>query len=573
MHNNMNINSFETNNIYTNKKPKTMRGNQSYGLSFGVNENGGYDFYQLSAHKKEESFWEKWKNVIIAGTVAVGAVVLGVVGYNKGWFGKIKKWFGKTETKAVKEAPKVSEKGTEVVQDEISKHLETLNLGSLKIGNKTLTDLLKPNNQTVTKAQFVAVAQEIKKKGNLTDNVKKAAVAVLERLRKNLKVTFTINDFDTTQEIKDVRVLDEIIKESSSVPQPQSEVPENETHNESETENGDQPEVPENPVSKDVKNSENDDDSLSEVTDETSEAEELVETEKAHADEMEDEDENDMSDKSKSTENENQPLPHVGGGQSLPPVSPAQNDVSPVEPVVPPVQPVDPAVQHVDPVVLPVGPEPPVVPAQPVVPSVPPVVPVVSETEPSVELVEPVAQTATEEETRVFNEKVKELCKKIKDQQDITSEEVNELLRCYKYGAMDNPAWTKVCNIVNAAFERGVSITADTINVFSTACSKDKKDDSLELPVLLFILMTAIQRNIDGTFTKDKAIFLLSILPVVKNNTFYLRDHVLKNLKTYILKFMTFCLKTDNTNFIENNVDSVVTVLTDAINHKWLNYD
>ena len=36
---------------------------------------------------------------------------------------------------------------------------------------------------------------------------------------------------------------------------------------------------------------------------------------------------------------------------------------------------------------------------------------------------------------------------------------------------------------------------------------------------------------------------------------------------------MTFCLKTDNTNFIENNVDSVVTVLTDAINHKWLNYD
>ncbi|MCI5824252.1 MAG: hypothetical protein MRZ90_04865, partial [Candidatus Gastranaerophilales bacterium] len=210
MHNNMNINSFETNNIYTNKKPKTMRGNQSYGLSFGVNENGGYDFYQLSAHKKEESFWEKWKNVIIAGTVAVGAVVLGVVGYNKGWFGKIKKWFGKTE------APKTAEKGTEVVQDEISKHLETLNLGSLKIGNKTLTDLLKPNNQTVTEEQFVAVAREIKKKGNLTDNVvKQAAVAVLERLRKNLKKTFTINDFNTKQKIND-SALDEILKESSS---------------------------------------------------------------------------------------------------------------------------------------------------------------------------------------------------------------------------------------------------------------------------------------------------------------------------------------------------------------------
>ena len=216
MHNNMNINSFETNNIYTNKKPKTMRGNQSYGLSFGVNENGGYDFYQLSAHKKEESFWEKWKNVIIAGTVAVGAVVLGVVGYNKGWFGKIKKWFGKTE------APKTAEKGSEVVQDEISKHLETLKLGNLGIGDKTLTDLLKPNNQTVTKEQFVAVAREIKE-CDLTDNaVRKAAVAVLERLRKNLNTNSLdnnkrINGFDTTQEIND-RVLDTILgKQTPSV--------------------------------------------------------------------------------------------------------------------------------------------------------------------------------------------------------------------------------------------------------------------------------------------------------------------------------------------------------------------
>ncbi len=227
MHNNININPFETNNIYTNKKPKTMRGNQSYGLSFGVNENGGYDFYQLSAHKKEESFWEKWKNVIIAGTVTVGAVVLGVVGYNKGWFGKIKKWFGKTETKAVKEAPKAAEKGTKVVQDKISKHLETLKLGNLGIGDKTLTDLLKPNNKTVTEKQFVAVAKEIKKKGNLTDNVKKAAVAVLERLRKNLNTNSLnrdkkINGFDTTQEIKDVRVLDEIIKEPQVETEPTS---------------------------------------------------------------------------------------------------------------------------------------------------------------------------------------------------------------------------------------------------------------------------------------------------------------------------------------------------------------
>ena len=212
----MNINPFGTNNIYTNKKPKTMRGNQSYGLSFGVNENGGYDNYQSSAPKKEESFWEKWKNVIIAGTVAVGAVVLGVVGYNKGLFGKIKKWFGKTE------APKVAEKGSEVVQDEISQDLKTLNLGSLNIGNKTLTDLLKPNNKTVTKEQFVAVAREIKE-CDLTDNaVRKAAVAVLERLRKNLNTNSLdnnkrINGFDTTQEIND-SVLDTILgKQTLSV--------------------------------------------------------------------------------------------------------------------------------------------------------------------------------------------------------------------------------------------------------------------------------------------------------------------------------------------------------------------
>ncbi len=147
---------------------------------------------------------------------------MAAVSYNKGWFGKIKKWFGKTETKTVKEAPKVAEKGTKVVQDDISKHLETLKLGNLGIGNKTLTDLLKPNNQTVTKEQFVAVAREIKE-CDLTDNaVRKAAVAVLERLRKNLNTNSLdnnkrINGFDTTQEIKDVNALDAILKESLSV--------------------------------------------------------------------------------------------------------------------------------------------------------------------------------------------------------------------------------------------------------------------------------------------------------------------------------------------------------------------
>ena len=65
MHNNININPFETNNIYTNKKPKTMRGNQSYGLSFGVNENGGYDSYQSSAQKKKKVFGKSGKTLLL----------------------------------------------------------------------------------------------------------------------------------------------------------------------------------------------------------------------------------------------------------------------------------------------------------------------------------------------------------------------------------------------------------------------------------------------------------------------------------------------------------------------------
>lgn len=199
--------------------------------------------------------------------------------------------------------------------------------------------MLKPNNKTVTEKQFVAVAQKIKE-CKLTDNaVRKAAVAVLERLRKNLKETFEINGFDTKQEIND-SVLDEILKEPSPVPQPQSEVPDGEIHNESTTENGDQPEVPENSEPKEVKNSEIDDDSLSEVHGETSEAEELAETE--------DEDDlsiDDASDENGLTENE-EILSNVDEKHPLPPVAPAE-----------------------------------------------PVVPVVSETEPSVE---PVAQTATE---------------------------------------------------------------------------------------------------------------------------------------------------------------------------------
>ncbi|MCI5823550.1 MAG: hypothetical protein MRZ90_01290, partial [Candidatus Gastranaerophilales bacterium] len=98
--------------------------------------------------------------------------------------------------------------------------------------------------------------------------VKQAAVAVLERLRKNLKKTFTINDFNTKQKIND-SALDEILKESSSVPQPQSEVPDGEIPKPKES------------------TTENDDNSLFEVTDETHEVEESVETEEAHADETE----------------------------------------------------------------------------------------------------------------------------------------------------------------------------------------------------------------------------------------------------------------------------------------------
>ena len=93
----MNVNPFGLNSVYTKTNPSTMNANQSCGLHFGAGS-GDYDCYQSSVPKKKENFWQKWKKWIIGGTVAVGAGILGIVGYNKGWFGKAKE--------AVKALPK-----------------------------------------------------------------------------------------------------------------------------------------------------------------------------------------------------------------------------------------------------------------------------------------------------------------------------------------------------------------------------------------------------------------------------------------------------------------------------------
>ena len=85
----MNVNPFGSNSIYTNSTPNTMNANQSCGLRFGASSDD-YDYYNSSVPKKKESFWQKWKKVIIGSFVTVGVVILGIVGYNKGWFSKAK---------------------------------------------------------------------------------------------------------------------------------------------------------------------------------------------------------------------------------------------------------------------------------------------------------------------------------------------------------------------------------------------------------------------------------------------------------------------------------------------------
>ena len=199
----MNVNPFGLNSVYTKTNPSTMNANQSCGLHFGAGS-GDYDCYQSSVPKKKENFWQKWKKWIIGGTIAVGVGILGIVGYNKGWFDKAKE--------AVKALSKTN---PDNLGNDLEKALKTLEIESLTTGGKDIKSLLKNDTKIVTSNQFVDVAKEILSNKNLVkeEKNKTAAVKILEQLRKNLAQDAKIEGFDKSKEIKDISVLCNIINE------------------------------------------------------------------------------------------------------------------------------------------------------------------------------------------------------------------------------------------------------------------------------------------------------------------------------------------------------------------------
>ena len=199
----MNLNPFGLNSVYTKTNPSPMNANQSCGLHFGAGS-GDYDCYQSSVPKKKENFWQKWKKWIIGGTVAVGAGILGIVGYNKGWFGK-----------AIEAVKALSKTNPDNLGNDLEKALKTLEIESLTTGGKDIKSLLKNDTKIVTSNQFVDVAKEILSNKNLVkeEKNKTAAVKILEQLRKNLAQDAKIEGFDKSKEIKDISVLCNIINE------------------------------------------------------------------------------------------------------------------------------------------------------------------------------------------------------------------------------------------------------------------------------------------------------------------------------------------------------------------------
>ena len=199
----MNVNPFGSNSIYTNSTPNTMNANQSGGLRFGASSDD-YDYYNSSVPKKKESFWQKWKKVIIGGFVTVGVGILGIVGYNKGWFSKAKNV--------------ATSRSSQPKPNNFETALKTLGLEDLKVEGKDIKNLLKNDTKTVSQKQFTEVVIAIHGKvENSSNEIKIAAVTILEQLRKNLAQDATIEGFDKSKEIKNVNVLNEIIKASKSV--------------------------------------------------------------------------------------------------------------------------------------------------------------------------------------------------------------------------------------------------------------------------------------------------------------------------------------------------------------------
>ncbi len=221
----------------------------NYNVRFGNGQN--YDSFESSSSNKEtKSFWQKWKGIIIGGAGLLCVSILGVIGYNKGWFkkagDKIKEITGKTSSKAASNAQ-------ENVQS-LDAHLKTLDISSQSFNGRTISDMI--TNGNVKKAELQAVTKELSKKTKTKEN-QAAIIFILNQLRKHL--SDEIQDFKKDEEISEDnvdKVLETILSEEEpKVEEPKVEKPEINNREKTEESNSSEAPVEPTPISRTSKTS------------------------------------------------------------------------------------------------------------------------------------------------------------------------------------------------------------------------------------------------------------------------------------------------------------------------------
>ena len=188
----------------------------NYNVRFGNGQN--YDSFESSSSNKEtKSFWQKWEGVIIGGAGLLCVSILGVIGYNKGWFkkasDKIKDKTGETASKTASNAPK------NVLNLETS--LKTLKISSQSFNGHTISDMIKKGN--ISKRELQAVATKLKNIKNKENKENQAAIIfILNQLRQRLDDSVQIEGFkkEDAKEINGTnldKILENIIKEDNKI--------------------------------------------------------------------------------------------------------------------------------------------------------------------------------------------------------------------------------------------------------------------------------------------------------------------------------------------------------------------
>ena len=207
-----NINPFLNNRINSRQNVANQNnGALNYNVRFGNGQN--YDSFESSSNEKTKSFWQKWKGIIIGGAGLLCVSILGVIGYNKGWFkkasDKIKDKTGETASKTASNAPK------NVLNLETS--LKTLKISSQSFNGRTINDMIKKGN--ISKRELQAVTTKLKNIKNKENKENQAAVIfILNQLRQHLDDSVQIEGFrkEDAKEINGTnldKILENIIKE------------------------------------------------------------------------------------------------------------------------------------------------------------------------------------------------------------------------------------------------------------------------------------------------------------------------------------------------------------------------